>query len=130
MGRAYIEIGENEKAIEILEEGMNAIDLMPFALLAYQAIAYNETGDQGKAIKLIDEIMDIKSEASGGSRYYWAAIALACLNKKEEAITSLIKSQKLMEADLIFLKIDRLFDPLRSDPRYKELLTQVGFEPD
>lgn len=46
---------------------------------------------------------------------------------KERAIATLQKAYSLHSNQMTALKVDPVYDPLRQDPRFKELLRQVGF---
>ncbi len=60
--------------------------------------------------------------------YYNEAHLLAALGKKEMAFAALEKSLESREQPaLVFLKTDPRFDPLRSDPRFAELVKKLGF---
>jgi hypothetical protein len=59
---------------------------------------------------------------------YGQASWLTMLGEKEKAFAALERS---LEADerpsLVALKVDPRFDPLRDDPRFKDLLRRIGF---
>ena len=55
------------------------------------------------------------------------AKAFLDLNERDKAITELNKGYQLRLSSLNWLKIEPQMDPLRSDPRFQELLRKVGF---
>jgi tetratricopeptide (TPR) repeat protein len=60
--------------------------------------------------------------------HYNKAHLLAALGEKDQAYAELENSlAKHEQPALVFLKTDPRLDPLRDDPRYKELLRKVGF---
>ena len=58
---------------------------------------------------------------------YLVATFHAALGDRDQAISELNKAYDRRENDLYWLKTDPLFDPLRDDPRFKELVTKVGY---
>jgi TolB-like protein len=57
---------------------------------------------------------------------WWPAIVYPAFGDKEKAFYWLEKCYKGREHDLVFSKVWPMFDPLRSDPRYKDLMRRVG----
>ena len=57
---------------------------------------------------------------------YMAARFHAALGEKEKAFSELNKAYEKREFFLVFLKVDPSLDPLRSDPRFAELMRKVG----
>jgi len=53
----------------------------------------------------------------------------ALLGEKDEAFEWLEKAYQEHVADLIFLKVSQWADPLRSDPRFQDLLRRMNLEP-
>jgi len=51
------------------------------------------------------------------------------LGEKEQAIASLEKAYQERSATLRYLKMDPRYDPLRSDPRFQDLLRRLHFPP-
>jgi hypothetical protein len=60
--------------------------------------------------------------------YYVAAIHLA-LGDKEQAVSRLEKAFEEHSHWLAYLKVDPVLDPLRSDPRFQDLLRRMNFPP-
>ena len=58
--------------------------------------------------------------------FYFAAACHAGLGEKEKAFEALKKSYDNHEVPLMLLKVDPRLDPLRSDPRFAELMRKVG----
>lgn len=48
------------------------------------------------------------------------------MNNKDEAFARLQKAYEQHSSALTSLKVDPVYDPLRSDPRFQELLRRVG----
>ncbi len=77
---------------------------------------------------------------SNGQRGYWAAeakmeqydaclgaYAYAQLGEREKAFELLDAAFRSRSSGLVWLKVEPLFDPLRDDPRFSDLLRRVGF---
>ena len=54
------------------------------------------------------------------------AVGFAALGNKGEAFGQLRKALDARSAGLIYLATDPMYDPLRDDPRFAELVGQVG----
>jgi hypothetical protein len=50
------------------------------------------------------------------------------LGDRDRAVESLWKGAREHSQSLVFLKVDPFFDPVRSDPRFKALLRELGIE--
>jgi serine/threonine protein kinase/tetratricopeptide (TPR) repeat protein len=95
----------------------------PFGL-ADLAHAYAISGNKAQARKIIDELNEIATQRYVSSWY--AALIYTGLGEKEKAFASLNKALEEHSVQLVTIKLDPRFDPLRSDPRFKELLSSMN----
>jgi hypothetical protein len=60
----------------------------------------------------------------------WPAIIYLGLGDRQRSLQGLEKAYRVEARDpwLLGLKVDRIYDPLRSDPRFIKLLRQVGLD--
>ena len=58
---------------------------------------------------------------------YEIALIYAGLAEKDEAFAQLEKCYQARDKGLTYLKIDPPLEPLRSDPRFDDLVRRVGF---
>jgi serine/threonine protein kinase/tetratricopeptide (TPR) repeat protein len=111
-------IVELEKAREL--SGRSAISL------AYLGVAYAQAGKHEEAKRILEEL-----EAISKQQYIapWLMGGIyAGLGEKDKAFEFLQKAVEEQDEHLLFLKIDGTVDPLRSDPRFKELLKKMGLD--
>ncbi len=57
---------------------------------------------------------------------YFAVTSYAALGEKDKAFEWLNKLYEERNGMLIWLKVDHACDPLRSDPRFEDLMRRVG----
>ena len=91
------------------------------------AIAYDHKGQENKSEELIRELLKKSAESPIGSPSFYAARAYAQRNDIESAFSMLEKAFLDHEPEMIWLKVDPLFNSLYGDPRWKELLDKIGF---
>jgi len=86
--------------------------------------AYAAAGKRGEAQKELAELQELSKQRYISSSVF--ALIYAALGDKDQAFAWLEKS--VDEHDLITarLKVDARFDPLRSDPRFADLVRRVG----
>jgi len=60
---------------------------------------------------------------------HWFAATQAGLGNKDEAFKWLDQSLDRRFGPMIYLKVNPIWDPLRSDPRFAERLRRVGLTP-
>ncbi|UCG33671.1 MAG: protein kinase, partial [Phycisphaerales bacterium] len=86
----------------------------------------------GQRDKAVEELRSLTELSSKGE--YVPAIAFAYIHgalvNTNEAFEWMYKAVDEREASLPFLKVAPLFDAVRGDPRYDNLLRRIGFEPD
>jgi hypothetical protein len=51
----------------------------------------------------------------------------SCLNEKDQAFQWLEKAIEVRDTNIVNLNADPLYKNLRSDPRFEELKTRIGF---
>lgn len=76
----------------------------------------------------IAEYMKARSEWSGSGQYshYYAAAAYSFIGEKTAAMDNLEKAVEQKTFLSAFLKADPVFDPLRNEPRYQEILRKMN----
>ncbi len=79
------------------------------------------TGQTARARELV---RSLKSEARDSDWFFIAGV-YAALGDKDEAFACLEKAYQTHDFFLAFLKVHPYIDPLRSDPRYADLLTRI-----
>ncbi|MGB6362406.1 MAG: protein kinase, partial [Thermoanaerobaculia bacterium] len=119
-----IQAGKIEDSIPHLQQSktMGA----PAFVSAWLAYAYGASGDRARALA---EVEDLKTMSLGGAvtPFDNALVALG-LGDHARAVSLLEQAYALDSQWLGWLKNDRIFDPLRSDPRFTELMKKLGFE--
>ncbi|MGA9473098.1 MAG: winged helix-turn-helix domain-containing protein [Terriglobales bacterium] len=91
------------------------------------SLASSCSGDQTKAREYLAHAASYKGQAFVSP--YQLALGYSYLGDKEVAMSYLLKSADIREPQVPYIKVDPLFDPIRSDSRYIALEKQIGLEP-
>ena len=84
--------------------------------------AYAKAGERERAQAILRQLQTSKEYVSPGE----LAILYAAQGEREQAFASLEKAYAAHDFQLQYLGVDPAFDPLRSDPRFQDLLRRVG----
>ena len=87
---------------------------------------YSSGGWQAVRIHQLD--MEIKDPNYSKGKYFRIARVSTLIGEKDTAFEYLNRAFKRRDAQLLMLKQEPAFDSLRNDPRYKELLNQIGLD--
>jgi tetratricopeptide (TPR) repeat protein len=128
--RVYVSIGKYEKVIELFEKnlGYKSIKELSDSFLGYLGIAFYKTGERSKSTEFMNELSSRGLKNSAGSPFYFEAMAYTAMDDKEKAIKSLQKAYSEHEVDMVWLKVDPLFQLLHGDPQYEDLVHKIGFK--
>jgi eukaryotic-like serine/threonine-protein kinase len=123
LGRAYAQKGQ---CAESLSEFQKAKELDPDSveMLAALDLGYAWCGSKEEGRKALDDLL-----ALANRRYvspHLIAVIYAALGDKEKGFEWLDKAFEKHFTALIYLKVNPIWDPLRSDPRFAERLRRVG----
>jgi TolB-like protein/Tfp pilus assembly protein PilF/predicted Ser/Thr protein kinase len=124
LGSAYLQksmyregIAEFEKALAISPGNTQALWRLGYA--------YAVTGRRAEAQKVLDELSRKKYVPA-----FTMAIIYTGLGQKEQAFQWLEKSYEEHDSGpFSFVKVYPIFDPLRSDPRFTDLLRRMNLQP-
>ena len=119
---AYVEKGDFASAIATIENA--PIALSDPVTLSAAGHAYGKAGERRKALEILSELERQSSQESEPA-FFIAQIFLG-LGDHEQALAWLEKACDERSVWLIWLGVDPKFDPLRSDPRFEDLLRRVG----
>ena len=126
LGNVLEHRGRLREAIAEYEKCFNSVGSDPIDL-ADLAAAYFLAGRTAEAQQLWDKLKSL-SERQYVPAYSMAVVQLA-FGDKDEAIRLLEKSYEdrapFDSADLGWILVDHRLDPLRSDPRFKKLITRI-----
>jgi TolB-like protein/Flp pilus assembly protein TadD len=95
----------------------------PYAL-GHLGNSYARAGQADKARKIIAQMQSALPKDRVG--WYEIALIYAGLGEKGEAFKWLEEAYRNHDVGLVYLKVDPCLDPLRSDPRFDDLLRRVG----
>jgi TolB-like protein/Tfp pilus assembly protein PilF len=126
MGRAYIQKGMYARAIENLEIGRALGGAVPSTLGAI-GDAWGRSGNAAEARRILAELhrmaLDRPVHATSFARVHMG------LGEKQEALTWLERAVDAREIQVVALKVHPVYDELRSEPRFKALLSKLHFLP-
>ncbi len=123
-GLAQLQKGLREEAIQSLER---AVALSPdrSTLIARLAYGYGVTGQTQAALARLATLTN-KSREKYVSAVNFATVYVG-LGDKEKALGWLEKGLDERATEMLFLKTDARFDPLRSEPRFQRVLERMNF---
>jgi TolB-like protein/Tfp pilus assembly protein PilF len=123
LAEAYEQKRDFVSAIASIEKIEQApTDPLTLSTLGY---VYAKSGDRHRALQIVNDFVKRSNQE------YVPAVNIAQiyagLGDNEQALAWLEKACDERAVWIPFLNVDRKFDPLRSDPRFQELLKKVGF---
>jgi TolB-like protein/Tfp pilus assembly protein PilF len=122
LGQAFYLKGNLVAAIAEYEKS-RALDNDP-DVLGLLGRAYAETGRKEQALKILKELNET-AQHHYVRRSIFALVYIG-LGEKTKAMENLEQSfQNQQNVDLSWIKVDPLFDPLRGEPRFKQLVAKV-----
>src|SRR5262249_55618078 len=124
--RTYVANGMYQQAIAELQQALTSKKEREPLVLGALAHAYARAGQRGEALKLLDELKGIENEADEYVPPFGLIWAYAGLGKRDQAFAWLEKAYQMGADRMVWLNVDPLLDPLRSDPRFDDLVRRVG----
>jgi len=125
LGLIFSHQGRHQEAIDELRQ---TLALSPhYTNRAWAAYVYARAGQRVEALKILRELEE-RAKRERVSPAYIARIHIG-LGEKDRAFEWLRKTYEERSDHLLGIGVDPVYDPLRSDPRYIELLRGVGLAP-
>jgi TolB-like protein/DNA-binding winged helix-turn-helix (wHTH) protein/Flp pilus assembly protein TadD len=121
LAQAYLQKRMNDEAIAELQKAVQLSGGSP-TCIAGLARAYAASGKRSEAVKLLSELK--KHSNPGYSAASEIAAIYAALGNSDQAMTWLEKAYEERFNPSVLLRPG--FDPLRSDPRFQELVRRTG----
>jgi TolB-like protein/Flp pilus assembly protein TadD len=126
LGLAYVQKGELDQAIAELERARELSHDRPdvLATLGYADAVAAKTAE---ATNMLAQLKALPRENNVSPCYL--AEVLVGLGAKEEALAALETAASQRDAGVSGLKANPIFDPLRNEPRFQNILTSIGLKP-
>lgn len=123
LGKVYTQQGKHDQALETLQ---HALSLSPMDHVTLSTLARTQAvaGKVNEARQTLDELKTLATRRylSSGS----IALIYASLGETDVAFEWLNKAFENRDIEMIWLKVDPVFDPLRSDTRFADLVKRVS----
>ena len=130
--RGHVELGyvlaQTGRHAEALSEFQQALSLDKDSINALVGLGYTYalSGKKEQALQVIEQLKKL-AERHYISPYHFAVIYIS-LGEREQALTYLEKAADERFNLMIFLKVEPLFDSLRSEPRFVALTQRLGLK--
>jgi tetratricopeptide (TPR) repeat protein len=126
LGSIYLQNQRYAEALEELEAERDIARGWRTHIEAWIGITYAEMGDREKAQEILEELIT-KSE-----QMYVAptliAILYFSLGEDDQGFQMLEEAYRVYDNWVRLLKVEPIFDRVRSDPRFEEMLSKRGFK--
>jgi eukaryotic-like serine/threonine-protein kinase len=126
LGRAYVQksmykegIAEFEKELAISPDSLQGLTSLGYA--------YAVAGRRAEAQKVLDQLAERSKQEYVTTAA--SAIIYAGLGEKDKAFEWLEKGYEDRSIVTSVIKVDPIWDPLRSDPRFQDLLRRMNLQP-
>jgi tetratricopeptide (TPR) repeat protein len=125
LGLTYLADGQIDQAITTSEKAVAVSGRAP-AALGVMGLAYGVAGRKHEANQILNELLQLQKQR------YVTPMALCYvyigLGDNDQAFAWLEKAYQERSNHIAFFKVNPTVDPLRSDPRFVELLRQTGLD--
>ena len=126
IGRAYEMKGMHPEARGVFQKILAAAPDDP-AVLALMGHEYASSGDRTKALQTVSRLKELS--AHGYVPPMYLALVYTGLHDLDNAFAWLNRAADERCEYLLYLPSEPLADPLRSDPRFEQLLNRLGLKP-
>jgi serine/threonine-protein kinase len=123
LGRAYLQkpspaeaVAEFRKALQLSDGDTNDLAALGLALAASRQPA--------EARKILDQLKDRSQQTY--VQPMWPAVIHIALGESDQAFDWMRRAYEDRSAWLVYLKVDPLFDSVRQDARFADLMRRVG----
>ena len=128
LAMAYV---QQNKIADAIREDQIALELLggrgrTSFILADLGYAYARSGRRSDALRILGDLKARLARGDHQTRAVHLAILCAGLGETEEAFVWLAKAYEERDNLLTILRVYPFFDPLRSDPRFNDLMRKVG----
>ncbi|MDX1675906.1 MAG: tetratricopeptide repeat protein, partial [Longimicrobiales bacterium] len=121
MGQTHLDLGDPERAIESFREGARVGEIGFFETFLASAMA--AAGREAEAREILDRL---RSAEDDYVRPEAIAMLHGWLGEMDPAFQRLEAAVAARSAGLIYLHIDPSYKPLRSDPRFDDVVRRLG----
>jgi Predicted integral membrane protein len=125
LGHAYAANRQFDEAVAAAEKAVELSERAPGAL-GMLGLAYGLDGRKADAIRILNELLQLNR-----NRYVTPAALVNVyigLGDKEQTFIWLEKAYQERSNYVAYLKVFPILDPIRSDPRFADLIRRVGLE--
>jgi len=124
LGQSLLAKGQFQEAIVELKKAESLVGGPAPVLTMALGHAYGVSGDRASALKSLAELNSMRGK--GYVPALFVSAVYTGLGDRDRAMQWLQKAYDERTEYLIFLNVEPMADPLRSDPRFKDLLRRVG----
>jgi len=126
LGRAFAGKGEFREAITELQKAKALLVDDPEIIIG-MARVLAASGRKREALGLLHELQALAKRRYVDSAYF-ASIYVA-LGENDQALEWLERAYQERSSEMMWLKVESDWDPLRSDPRFQDLVRRMNFPP-
>ena len=124
LGWVYLHMGKQEESVREFEAALKLSGPADMDLQLDLGFAYAVSGKRDEAKRILAKLEKLNQQGAVPSASI--AVLLGALGEPNEAFDWLEKAYRERDPQLTYLKVGRRFEPLRKDPRLKELVRRIG----
>jgi len=126
LGQVYEQMGQDESAIAEHQKAIRASGGSS-QVVAALGHTYAAAGKRNEALRILADLNERRKMAYVSP--YDIAVIHVAFGEKDQAFEWLEKAYQERASPIVVLKVDPRLDPLRSDPRFQDLLRRMNFPP-
>ena len=126
LGRTYEQRGQWESAIAEHQKARAAFGGGGYAVAAL-GYAYAAAGKRDEALRILTDLNRLRKTAYVSP--YAIGVIHVALGERAQALQWLQRAYEDRDVRMVEIRVDPRLDPLRSDPRFQDLLRRMNFPP-
>ena len=126
-GFLMLNTGNYQEAINLFSRALEIEGIRYPRILGWMGAAHARAGQEGEALKILEELKAKRKQTDAGSLAYFIAVIYAALDDKTSTLKWLQQSYDDHEMEIPWLISEPQFYSLHGDPTFQELLNKVGF---